>query len=237
MLDSVFDKMERIVIFRFSLFGSEFEVGNTIFVTWIIMALLILLAVVFTRKLSVDNPGKLQCIAELLAETVNNICRESIGRHWRVFVPYIGTLILYIGMANIIVLFNFIPGLEIFPPTKDINVTGALALMSIAVVIYSGFRYKGFVGWVKGLADPMPLMVPFKLMEYITKPLSLCLRLFGNIVAGFIIMELLLSFMPYIAAPFSAYFDLFDGILQAYIFVYLTAIYLGEATETEEIED
>ena len=236
MLDSVFEKMERIIIFRFNLFGTEFEVSNTIFITWIIMAILILLALIFTRKLSVDKPGKLQCIAELLAETVNNICKESIGHHWKKFVPYLGTLILYLGLANIVALLNFVPGLHIYPPTKDINVTGALAVISIVVVIYSGFRYKGFIGWAKSLVDPMPLMLPFKLMEYITKPLSLCLRLFGNIVAGFIIMELLLSFLPFIAAPFSAYFDLFDGILQAYIFVYLTAIYLGEATENEELE-
>ena len=229
--------MERIIIFRFNLFGTQIEVGNTVFVTWIIMAALIALAFIFTRKLSVDRPGKLQCIAELLAETVNNICRESIGRHWRVFVPFIGTLILYIGMANIIAVLNFIPGLELYPPTKDINVTGALAIISIVVVIYSGFRYKGFGGWARSLIDPMPLMAPFKLLEYITKPLSLCLRLFGNIIAAFIIMELLMSFAPFLGAPFSAYFDLFDGILQAYIFVYLTAIYLGEATETEEIEN
>jgi len=237
LLDPVFEKMERIIIFRFNLFGTEIEVGNTIFVTWIIMAALIALALIFTRKLSVDHPGKLQCIAELLVNTVNNICKESIGRHWRVFVPFIGTLILYIGMSNIIAVLNFIPGLELYPPTKDINVTGALALISIAVVIYSGFRYKGFGGWAKSLVDPMPLMAPFKILEYVTKPLSLCLRLFGNIVAAFIIMELLMSFAPFIGAPFSAYFDLFDGILQAYIFVYLTAIYLGEATETEELEN
>ena len=233
MLDHVFEKMDRFVIFRFGLFGREFEVGNTILITWIIMAVLILLAVVFTRNLSVENPKKLQCVAELLAQTVNNICKETMGTHWRKFMPYIGTLILYIGLSNIIALFNFIPGLRLYPPTKDINVTGALALMSILIVIYSGFRYKGFVGWAKSLADPMPAMIPFKLMEYATKPLSLCLRLFGNIVAGFIIMEMLLSFMPFVASPFSAYFDLFDGVLQAYIFVYLTSVYIGEATEAE----
>jgi F-type H+-transporting ATPase subunit a len=76
-------------------------------------------------------------------------------------------------------------------------------------------------------------MFPFKLMEYVTKPLSLCLRLFGNIVAAFLIMELIYHFMGLIAAPFSAYFDFFDGILQAYIFVFLTCIYIGEAVETE----
>jgi len=231
LLDHVFEKMDRLVIFRFTLFGYEIEIGNTIFITWIIMAALIILALVFTRRMSVGKPGKLQMIAELLVETVNNICKDSIGDHYRAYVPYIGTLLLYLGFANTIAVFNFIPGIDFYPPTKDINVTGALALISIAVVLYSGFRRKGVIGWAKGLADPMPLMIPFKLMEYGTKPLSLCLRLFGNIVAGFIIMELLLAFLPFLGAPFSAYFDLFDGVLQAYIFVYLTSLYIGEAVE------
>ena len=233
-MDQVFERIGRLVIFKFHLFGYVFEVGNTILITWVIMAALIILALVFTWKLSADRPGKLQVIVELLVDTVTNLCKESIGPHYKAYVPYLGTLLLYIGLSNIISVFNFIPGIEIFPPTKDINVTAPLAIISIMVVICSGFRRKGFLGWVKSLADPMPLMVPFKLMEYGTKPLSLCLRLFGNVVAGFIIMELLLSFAPFAGSPFSAYFDLFDGILQAYIFVYLTAIYIGEAVEAAE---
>jgi len=226
--------MDRVVIFRFSLFGYGIDVGNTTLITWIIMALLIITALVFTRKMSAGKPGKLQIIAELFVETVNNICKDSIDRHYKAYVPYIGTLLLYIGLANIISVLNFIPGINIYPPTKDINVTASLALISVLVVLYSGFRRKGFIGWVKSLADPMPLMIPFKLMEYGTKPLSLCLRLFGNVVASFMIMELLLAFVPFLGSPFSAYFDLFDGILQAYIFIYLTSIYIGEAVEPVE---
>lgn len=231
MLDQVFEKMDRLIIFRFNLFDYDIEISNTIFVTWIITAILIVLALIFTRKMTIGKPGKLQSIVELFVETVSNICKDSIGHHYKAYVPYIGTLLLYLGLANIIAVFNFIPGVELYPPTKDINVTGALAVISIIIVLYSGFRRKGFIGWAKSLADPMPLMIPFKLMEYGTKPLSLCLRLFGNIVASFIIMELLLAFLPFAGAPFSAYFDLFDGILQAYIFIYLTTIYIGEAVE------
>jgi len=223
--------MDRVVIFRFSLFGHEIDVGNTTLITWIIMALLIIMALVFTKNMSVRKPGRIQTIVELFVETVDNLCKDSIGDHYKAYVPYIGTLLLYLGLANIISVFNFFPGIDIYPPTKDINTTASLALISILVVLYSGFRRKGFIGWAKGLADPMPLMIPFKLMEYGTKPLSLCLRLFGNVVASFMIMELLLAFVPFLGSPFSAYFDLFDGILQAYIFIYLTSIYIGEAVE------
>ena len=234
MLDHVFEKMERIVLFEFSLFGYKIELGNTVFVTWIIMAVLIALAALATRNLSVDKPGKFQIAAEMLVKFVNKLCHEPMGHHYRSYVPYVGTILLYLVLSNIITLFNFIPGLHLFPPTKDINVTGTLAVMTIVIVIYSSFRYKGLKGWAKGLLHPMPVMLPFNLLEYATKPLSLCLRLFGNIIAAFLIMELILGVVPLAGAPFSIYFDLFDGILQAYIFVYLTSLYIGEAIEVPE---
>lgn len=234
MLDHIFEKMERIVVFRFSVFGYEIEIGNTIVVTWIIMAVLVGLAWLVTRRLSVDKPGKPQLMAEELVNFVNGLCRDAIGHHYKTFVPYIGTVLLYLAVSNIIDLFNCIPGVALYPPTKDINVTGALAVMTILVVIVSGFRYQGLRGWAKSLVSPMKVMLPFKLMEYVTKPLSLCLRLVGNIIASFLIMELILAFAPLLGAPFAAYFDLFDGILQAYIFVYLTTMYIGEAIETPE---
>jgi F-type H+-transporting ATPase subunit a len=232
MLDEVFEKVNRIIVFRFTVLGHTFDVSNSLLVTWIVMALLIVISLLVTRKLSVYKPGKAQILIEWLTEVVNNLCNGSAGKkHGPVFVPYIGTLLMFLSLANIITLVNFIPGVHLYPPTKDINVTAALALISIIVVIYSGFRYKGFVGWAKSLIDPMPVMAPFKIMEYATKPLSLCLRLFGNVFAAFLIMELLYGVAPYVAAPFSAYFDIFDGILQAFIFAYLTIIYIGEAVE------
>jgi F-type H+-transporting ATPase subunit a len=230
-IDEVFTRLDRIVVFKFNLFGFNVEIGNTIVVSWIVMALIIILAVVFTRNLSVSKPGRLQAIAELFVGTVDSLCRDSMGGHASRFVPYIGTLLLYLGVANIIALFNFIPGIEMYPPTKDINVTGSLAVITICMVLVCGIRYKGVKGWLKSFAEPMALMVPFKIMEYFTKPLSLCLRLFGNIFAGFVIMELIFVALPFIAPPFSAYFDIFDGVLQAFIFVYLTTVYIGEAIE------
>jgi F-type H+-transporting ATPase subunit a len=168
---------------------------------------------------------------EWLTETVSNLCKSSAGHHGKAFVPYIGSLLVFLVVINISALFNFFPFFEIHPPSKDINFTGAMAVTSILVVIVSGFRYKGLKGWAKSLADPMPIMIPFKLMEYITKPMSLCLRLFGNVFAAWIIMELLYAFLPIAAAPFSAYFDIFDGVLQGFIFSYLTIVYIGEAVE------
>jgi F-type H+-transporting ATPase subunit a len=232
-MDEVFRKLERIKIAEFSFGGFTYEFSNTLLCVWLVSALLIIASLILARKLSI-RPGKAQVILEMVVDFISNMCRDFIGEnHYKRYVPYIGTLFLFLSMANMLSIFNFIPGLNIYSPTKDINVTLPLALMSIVIVLYSTFRYKGPAGTAKDLFKPIPMMLPFNLMEYVTKPLSLCLRLFGNVVAAFVIMELIFHTMGIIAAPFSAYFDLFDGILQAYIFAFLTCLYIGEAVESE----
>jgi F-type H+-transporting ATPase subunit a len=79
---------------------------------------------------------------------------------------------------------------------------------------------------------PVPVMLPFNILEYFIKPLSLALRLFGNILGAFIVMELIYMALPVVApAALSLYFDLFDGVLQAYVFMLLTSLYIAEAVE------
>jgi F-type H+-transporting ATPase subunit a len=109
-----------------------------------------------------------------------------------------------------------------------------MAIMSIVLILFAGIRFKGIKGWLKSFIEPVPFLLPFKILEYGIKPLSLCLRLFGNILAAFIIMELVYFAFPMIVpGVLSIYFDLFDGILQAYVFVFLTSLFIGEAVEEE----
>ena len=232
-MEEVFEKLERVTIAEISIGGFTFSLTNTLLCVWIAAGLLIVVSLLFARKLG-QRPGKIQVILEMLVGFVRNMCRDFIGdRLYHKYVPYVGTLFLFLCISNILAVFNFIPGMRLYPPTKDINVTMPLALMTLMLVFYSSFRYKGPIGTAKDLVKPLPIMLPFKLMEYVTKPLSLCLRLFGNVVAGFVIMELIFGLFGLVAAPFSAYFDLFDGILQAYIFVFLTCLYIGEAVEED----
>jgi len=232
-MDEVFRKLERSIIAEISFDNFTFQLSNTLLCVWIAMALLIAASLLLAGKLSL-RPGKVQVILEMLVGFIRGMCSDFIGdAHYKKYVNYIGTLFLFLCMANLLSVLNFVPGLSIYTPTKDINVTMPLALMTISIVIYSSFRYKGPLGTAKSLFAPIPMMFPFNLMEYVTKPLSLCLRLFGNIVAAFVIMELIFHTMGIIAAPFSAYFDFFDGILQAYIFVFLTCLYIGQAVEVE----
>ena len=112
------------------------------------------------------------------------------------------------------------------------NVTASLALMSIILIEVSGIRAKGTKGWLKSFAEPMPVILPINILEIFIKPLSLCMRLFGNVLGSFVIMELLKMVIPAIVpAVFSRYFDIFDGLIQAYVFVFLTGLFIKEATE------
>jgi F-type H+-transporting ATPase subunit a len=128
--------------------------------------------------------------------------------------------------------FNNLPEFKLKPPTRDINTTAALAIMSILVVLGGGIAVKGPRKWLKSFLEPIPIILPFKILDYFIRPTSLALRLFGNILGGFIFMELIYAFMSAVVpAALSLYFDLFDGLIQAYVFVFLTSFYIAESVE------
>jgi F-type H+-transporting ATPase subunit a len=156
-----------------------------------------------------------------------------------------GALFLFLLLANIISVVSplevklfgrhFVPPFPIRPPTRDINVTAALAVISILLVIFCGFAARGVKGWFKHLFHPLPFMLPFNIMEYGTRLISLGLRLFGNILGGFVLMTLIEKAIPF-AVPMvmALYFDFFDGLIQAMIFVFLTSLYISEAIKIHE---
>ena len=118
------------------------------------------------------------------------------------------------------------------PPTKDMNVTAAMAIMSIFLIEFAGIRKKGLKKWLKDFTEPVLLVTPINILEIFIKPLSLCMRLFGNVLGAFVIMKLIECILP-VGLPivFSLYFDLFDGLIQAYVFVFLTGLFIKEAME------
>ena len=204
-------------------------VAESVVVTWIIMALLVVLCLLLTRNLSLRNPGKVQIALEWAVQFLNDFVRTNIGPHWRPFAPWLGTVALYIGFSNMIGI------LGLTPPTKDISVTAALAILSMLLIYGAQFRYNGLWGGLKKFAAPMPLLLPINLMEVLIRPLALCMRLFGNILGAYIIMEMLKFVAPAVLpAIFSLYFDLFDGLIQTVVFVFLTTLFTGEGIKEEE---
>ena len=190
------------------------------------MAVLVVLCLCLVRNLKVENPGKKQLMLETAVSGLYNFLEEIVGEKGRRYIPYLSTVAIYIGIANIIGLFGF------KPPTKDLNVTIALAVMSMCLIEYSGIHKNGLKHWVKHFAKPVPFVAPIMVLEIVIRPLSLCMRLFGNVLGAFVIMELLKIVAPaIIPIPFSFYFDIFDGFLQAYVFVFLTALFMNEEQE------
>lgn len=198
-------------------------VHQSIVVTWIIMAVVSLAAFILTRNLQLV-PSRRQLAVEAVVGFINNLIGDLVGRGGRRYIPYIGTVLIYLVISNVIGLFG------IAPPTKDLNVTCALAIMSILLIEFSGISARGVGGWLKSFAEPMSLVAAINIMEIFLRPLSLCLRLFGNVLGAYIIMELVKYFAPVlIPIPFSLYFDIFDGLIQAYVFVLLTSLFTSEA--------
>ena len=211
--------------FTIPIFGG-IDIAESVAVSWIIMAVLVILSILLTRNLKVENPGKGQVILEMAVSGLHNMVSEMVGERGRKYVPYLMTILIYIGFANIIGVLGF------KPPTKDLTVTIVLAAMSIILIQFAGIYARGMKGWVRSFAEPVAIMTPFNILELIIKPLSLCMRLFGNVLGAFVIMELIKQLVPVVLpVPFSLYFDFFDGLIQAYVFVFLTSLFIKEAIE------
>jgi len=238
------DALEIRTIFTLTLAGRSIPISETVIVSWLVMLILIAVSLVLTRRLSLIPRGA-QAILEVAVEFLNNFSKEQFGNFSRYLAPYIGSLFLFVLTANIIGVisplevsafgYEFIPPFAIRPPTRDINVTAALALISILLVIICGFAARGFGGWFKRLMHPLPMMLPFNIMEYATRLISLALRLFGNILGGYVLMSLIEKLFPLLLPmTLSLYFDFFDGLIQAAIFVFLTSLYISEAVKLNE---
>lgn len=207
-----------------TLFGG-IQVPESVVVTWIIMALLVGLSLIFVRNLK-PVPQGAQIYVEIVVGEIYKFLEGILGEDGKQYIPYLGTVLLYIGVSNIIGLIGFTP------PTKDLNTTAALSIMSIILIEYAGIKKKGIKGFLKSLTEPAIFITPLNVFEILIRPLSLCMRLFGNVLGAFVMMELIKIVVPVvIPIPFSVYFDIFDGLLQAYIFVFLTALFMKEQME------
>ena len=201
-------------------------ISESVVVTWIIMAAVVLLSMLLTRNLKVEHPGRGQLMLEYAVTWLQGIGKGIVGEEGGQYASYLTSILIYLGIANLIGVLGF------KPPTKDLNVTAALAIMSIILIEAAGIRKKGMKKWLKGFTEPVVLVTPINVLELFIKPLSLCMRLFGNVLGAFVIMKLIECILPVgLPVVFSLYFDLFDGLIQAYVFVFLTGLFIKEAIE------
>lgn len=216
---------------RIVLFGISF--AQTTVLTWAIVAIVLVLALIFRfvlfPRFDPDRPRGFQNVIELTVEAMERFARGVLGSYTDQLAPYMYTLAVFMIFAAASELFGF------RPPTSDIVVTFAMGIITFALVNFCGIRKKGLGGRIKSLAKPTPVIFPMKILSDIATPISLACRLFGNMVGGMIVMDLLKSVLGGYAVGIPAvaglYFNLFHPLIQAYIFIILSLTFINEAVE------
>ncbi|GAB4288225.1 MAG: F0F1 ATP synthase subunit A [Oscillatoriaceae cyanobacterium] len=209
--------------------------GQVILTSWFVIALLVVASIVATRNIQ-KVPSGMQNFMEYALEFIRDLAKGQIGeKEYRPWVPFVGTLFLFIFVCNwsgALVPWKLIeiPGGELAAPTSDINTTVALALLTSLAYFYAGLSKRG-LGYFSKYIQPTPILLPINILEDFTKPLSLSFRLFGNILADELVVGVFVLLVPlFIPLPVMI-LGLFTSAIQALIFATLAAVYIGEAIE------
>lgn len=220
-------------------FGLSIEL-DIVWSTLIAGAIVITLGFVTARRATAGVPGKLQLFFETVVDQVSQLVESTVGPAGVRIVPLALTLFLFILTANWLEVIPSSPrgGTEYLPaPTANVNLTYALALIVIVIVHAASIRTRGLRGYIKHYFQPFPFFFPINVIEEITKPITLALRLFGNLFAGTLMLLLIAALLPVFIVPvadvFWKLFDMFIGFIQAFIFALLTIVYYGMATAVE----
>lgn len=203
-----------------------FAINATIAYTWAVMVLLVGGSWLVTRDLERDprRVSRAQSALESVVSLMQQQIRASVGEAPGPFLPYIGTLFLYISISNLLAP---VPIYE--PPTGSLSTTAALALTVFLAVPAFGIARRGFRGYLLNYVEPTPLMAPFHVISEISRTVALAVRLFGNVMSGTLIAGLLLSVVPFIVPVAVQALELLIGQIQAYIFAVLATVYIASA--------
>nr|YP_010197788.1 ATP synthase CF0 subunit IV [Gracilaria isabellana]UAD86204.1 ATP synthase CF0 subunit IV [Gracilaria isabellana] len=209
--------------------------GQVFIVSWLVIAVLMAVAFIGTRKLD-KVPEKWQNFMEFILEFLQDIAKNQIGEHeYRAWVPYVATIFLFIlgsNWAGALIPWKLIhlPEGELAAPTNDINTTVALSLLTSMAYFYAGLSKNG-LGYFMRYIEPTPVLLPINILEDFTKPLSLSFRLFGNILADELVVSVFTLLVPILVPLPVMILGLFASSIQALIFSTLSAAYIGEAME------
>ncbi len=214
-----------------NLFG--LQVSSSVTMAWILTGILTLLALAF-RFLAfprfTDNPKGLQNVMELAVAQLSKYCEGQLSH------PLGQNLAAY--MFTVAVFMVACAAVELFgqrAPTSDIIMTFSLALITFVLINYYGIKRKGVKGRIKSMAQPTPVILPINILSNVAVPVSLACRLFGNMLGGMIVMELLYfalgNFSMGAPALLGLYFNLFHPLIQAFIFITLSLTFINEAIE------
>ena len=205
-------------------------ITDAIIVTWIAVVIMLIIVAALLGKPSKDHKlTKGQTILVSLTELVISTAM-SFGMN-RKQAEEVAPMVMTFGL--VLVACNSISYFHLPPPAKNVAFPVGCAIVAIIYVIVMTFKFIGIKGFWISLTQPVAIMLPFRLLDYVIKPLSLALRLFGNVFAAFVFMEFLSISLPVIVPGIvGLWFDIIDGVIQAVVFAYLTMSYIGENLET-----
>ncbi len=200
-------------------------VTSTVVNTWVVMAILLPLAYLIGRNLSVVPRGG-QHLLEMLADFFGEILEDNMGKEGMKYLPLVGTLFVFILFLN---LSWFIPDMR--PPTTDLSTTVGFAVVTILLVEFIGIKKQGLWGYIKHFFQPSPLLFPLNLIEELVKPVSLSLRLFANMFGEKTVVAVLFLMIPLIVPVPVQLLGVIMGLIQALVFSLLTAIYISSLVQ------
>lgn len=203
-------------------------IPSHIMYAWFVMAFLTLCAILATRKIDL-YPGKFQNVMEVIISGLDSLLTETMGHEGRRFFPLIATLGLYILTSNLL---GLIPGFE--SPTSNLNVTVSMAIIVFCMTHIVGVRVHG-IKYIKQFMGPVwwltPLMLPIEIVSHLSRPLSLSVRLFGNIEGGHIVVAVLFILVPLLVPLPILVLKIFISFIQTLVFMLLSMMYIGGAME------
>lgn len=204
----------------------DFIVINlTLITTWVLMLLMAIGSWLITRKLKRDiHVSRWQSMLEIIIITINAQIKEIGLKQPEKYIGFIGSLFLFIAVANICILFPWY-----VPPTASLSTTAALAICVFLAVPFFGIGMSGILAYLKSYLQPTFIMLPFNLIGEVSRTIALAVRLFGNIMSGGMIVAILLSITPFIFPVVMNALGLLTGIVQAYIFSVLATVYIAAA--------
>ncbi|MDW7772188.1 MAG: F0F1 ATP synthase subunit A [Desulfobulbaceae bacterium] len=205
------------------------KLNATIAFTWLVMFLMVFGSWLVTRNLHTgEKLPRWQNLLESIVMLINVQIRDVTRQNPEPFLPFLGTLFLFIGVSNLL---SIVPGFQ--PPTGSLSTTAGLAICVLIAVPAYGMADNGFFGYLKNYIQPTPLMLPFNITGEISRTLALAVRLFGNVMSGAMIVAILLAIAPVFFPVIMNLLGLLTGMVQAYIFAILAAVYIGAGLEVQ----
>jgi len=200
-------------------------ISSTIVTTWGVMAVLTLLALVLCRR--IEEPQGVYLLPEVFVEYITALTEGMIGETAKGYVPFIATIALFVGAAN---LSGVLPGVT--PPTQDLATPAALGTCAFAVAHFTSVRTKGFSRFAREFFEPYWWLLPLNLISILSRPLSHIFRLYGNMVGGAILTSVAIMLAPWLVpVPVMAWFSVFIGLIQAFVFTILSVAYIAESQD------